>query len=66
MSEESAPRKLLDERDVAELLGVAVSTVSKMRYQGIGLAFVKVGKITRYQWSDVQEWLDQQRRCEEE
>jgi len=65
MSEESVPRKLLDERDVARLLGVSLSMVSKMRYQGVGPAFVKVGKITRYQWSDVQEWLNQRRHEKE-
>ncbi len=48
--------------DLAEQLSVSVGQLAQMRYLGTGPDFVKVGTRVRYAPSDVQAWLDGQRR----
>lgn len=54
--------KLLTVKEVAELLGVPVSTVYQWRYQGEGPPSLKLGRHVRYRPSDVEAWLKEQER----
>jgi len=43
--------------DLAEELGLGLQTLAQWRWQGVGPAFVKVGRLVRYRRSDVDAWL---------
>jgi excisionase family DNA binding protein len=49
--------KLLDTKELAEYLGVAISTLRQYRLDGKGPAYIKIGHLVRYRKSDVEEWL---------
>ena len=49
--------------DLAQQLSVSVGQLAQMRYLGTGPEFVKIGTRVRYAPSDVQAWLDGQRRA---
>jgi Helix-turn-helix domain len=59
---------LLDTRDLAERLtppsgnGPSSRTLERWRSEGSGPAFVKVGRRALYRETDVEQWLEQQRR----
>lgn len=54
--------RLLNEREVARLLGVSTMTVLRMRRDGTGPAFVRVGpRFVRYNLADVEQWLGEHR-----
>jgi hypothetical protein len=44
---------------VAEYLHTNVNSLAQMRYRGNGPKFIKVGRLVRYRWSDVLDWLAQ-------
>lgn len=48
---------VLDAREAALFIGVAVSTLAKMRCLGGSPAFVKAGRKVLYRRSDLIEWL---------
>ena len=48
---------LLQSRDVAEFLRVSELTVKKWRHEGKGPPFRKIGRIVRYEESEVIDWL---------
>lgn len=48
---------LLDERQLAELLNVPVRTLQAQRQRGTGIPFVKIGRLVRYEASNVSEYL---------
>lgn len=51
--------KLLDDRDVAEVLKVSPETPSDWRKSGLGPAYVRIGpRLVRYKRSDVQAFID--------
>lgn len=50
--------KLLTTNQLAEYLGVAVSTVLQYRATGAEPRYMKLGHLVRYRLADVQEWLD--------
>jgi excisionase family DNA binding protein len=52
---------LLTPVDVAEELGVPVSTLANWRYQGLGPRYLRIGRHVRYQAADVDKWLERQR-----
>ena len=52
---------LLDVRELAEYLGVPVSTVYDWRTNGRGPAAYRVGKHLKFTVSDVRAWVEQQR-----
>jgi excisionase family DNA binding protein len=55
------PDRLISLRDLAEFLGVSVSTIYNRRYRGEDLPRgYRVGRQVRYRMSDVEAWLDQQ------
>ena len=55
--------RLVTPEDLAELLLVTTGQLAQMRYLGTGPKYVKVGTRVRYSLSDVQAWLDEQRRA---
>lgn len=48
---------MIDEREVARLCGVSLSTVRRWRRQRQGPSFVKIGALVRYQPQDVEMWI---------
>jgi predicted DNA-binding transcriptional regulator AlpA len=44
---------------VAEYLHTNVNSLAQMRYRGNGPKFIKVGRLVRYRWADVLDWLAQ-------
>jgi predicted DNA-binding transcriptional regulator AlpA len=55
-------RKLIDARAAASRLGLAVQTLARWRVEGGGPPFLKLGGSVRYDLSDLDAWLDAQRR----
>ncbi len=49
--------RLLREKEVFQLLGIAESTGQQMRLKGVGPKFVKLGRMVRYRESDVREYI---------
>jgi excisionase family DNA binding protein len=47
--------------ETAEYLGVTVNALAKMRWDGSGPPYVKIGRRVRYRRSDVDAWLDARR-----
>jgi predicted DNA-binding transcriptional regulator AlpA len=48
---------LLSDREIAPLIGRAVSTLQKDRVTGGGIPFVRIGRLVRYRQSDVTAYL---------
>ncbi|WP_299478093.1 helix-turn-helix domain-containing protein [uncultured Roseibium sp.] len=58
---ETSPK--LTTRDVADYLGLAVSTLNKMRLSGNGPTFIKLGpRRVVYDLQDVEAWVAARRR----
>jgi predicted DNA-binding transcriptional regulator AlpA len=53
--------RLLDEKELAERLGVSVSTVRHWRYTYQGPPVQKVGRSVRYDIGEVEAWLAEQK-----
>jgi excisionase family DNA binding protein len=49
---------LLTPQDAAELLALSKSWLAKLRMNGDGPAFVKLGRRVRYRLSDLQAWTN--------
>ncbi len=52
---------LLNENELAALLGYHVQTLRNHRSAGVGIPYVKVGRSVRYQLVDIQEYLAERR-----
>jgi len=50
--------KLLNTKELAEYLGVAVSTIMQYRLDGRGPTYIKIGHLVRYRIEDVEAWLE--------
>jgi hypothetical protein len=48
---------LLSDRDLSRVTGRSRSALQKDRLTGDGVPFVRIGRLVRYRWSDVQSWL---------
>ena len=48
---------LLEPGQVSAYLGIPVGTLANWRYQGIGPAFIRVGRHVRYRTEDVAAWV---------
>jgi predicted DNA-binding transcriptional regulator AlpA len=57
MLKEDKPTRLLNDNEVAEELGISVSTLRKWRYSGQGPRFVKLGASVRYKPEDITRFL---------
>lgn len=53
---------LLNEHEVATHLGLAVSTLRRWRWAGVGPAFVKLGRAVRYEPEAVAAFIGEGRR----
>ncbi len=49
--------RLLDDREVSRITGRARSTLQKDRVAGIGIPWVRLGRLVRYRQSDVTAFL---------
>ena len=49
--------KLLNEQTVADILGISVSTVRRMRHQSTGPKATRIGSLVRYRLEDVQQFI---------
>lgn len=49
--------KVLTEQEAAPQVGLAVSTLQKLRVNGGGPRFLKLGRSVRYREDDLTEWL---------
>jgi excisionase family DNA binding protein len=58
--------KLLTQRQLADELEVSLRTLERWRQQGTGPAFIRVGRSPRYRRSDIDAWLERQRRTGDE
>lgn len=54
----------MSEREVAEATGnsIPIRRLQQLRQRGGGPLFIKIGRRVLYDWVDVQEWLDRQKR----
>ena len=48
---------LLREKQVADILGISVSTVRRMRHQSTGPKATRIGSLVRYRLEDVQQFI---------
>ena len=53
---------LVDEKAMAAQLGVQVKTCQTWRVKGYGPPFIKIGRLVKYLQSDIQTWIESQRR----
>jgi predicted DNA-binding transcriptional regulator AlpA len=49
--------KLLTQKEVKEITGLADSTLEQWRLKGKGPKFIKLGRLVRYRLSDVQAYI---------
>jgi predicted DNA-binding transcriptional regulator AlpA len=63
MQSTSTSRRMLRVREAAELTGLSVSYLNKLRVTGMGPRFRKLGRAVAYDPADVQEWLDRHSRA---
>ena len=49
--------KLMNTNELAEYLGIAVSTIVDYCLKGIGPVYVKIGHLVRYRKADVDNWV---------
>jgi excisionase family DNA binding protein len=50
--------KLMTTKELAEYLGIAISTIMQYRMLGTGPQYIKLGHLVRYRATDVAEWLE--------
>ena len=55
-------RRLLKEDEAAQILSLEVATLRRWRWSGRGPRFIKLGGAVRYDPTDVQAFIDAQRR----
>ncbi len=53
---------LLNQEQLAVLLGCSTRTLERQRLEGTGIPFCRVGRLVRYRLLDVSEYLEAQRR----
>jgi hypothetical protein len=56
------PEILLDQSALSLRLNVAVRTLERWRVEGLGPAWLKVGRAVRYREGDVEQWLASRER----
>jgi hypothetical protein len=44
---------------VAEYLETTVSNLARLRFEGRGPAYVRLGRSIRYRWEDVERWVEE-------
>lgn len=57
---ESAPDWVLfSQETVAAIRACSLATIERDRWIGIGVPFIKMGRLVRYRKSDIRAWLEQ-------
>lgn len=51
--------RLLNQKEVADILGVSPKTLEYWRWKQVGPKFCKIGKLARYKESDVRSYIDE-------
>ena len=59
----SIPSRLLSDRDVEKITERARSTLQKDRVRGVGIPFVRIGRLVRYRPTDVATYLNALPTC---
>jgi len=54
--------EIIDTRAAAEALGLSYSTLTKMRVNGGGPIFLKLGRVVKYRRADLDTWMTENRR----
>ena len=58
MTDPQNTEKLITETDLAKRLQVSKKLLQKMRYEGNGPRYVKIGRLVRYQVKDIEAYLN--------
>ncbi|WP_207760021.1 helix-turn-helix domain-containing protein [Bifidobacterium primatium] len=58
MTKDDSEENLLTPAQVAKILGIPVSTLSRWRSERRELPYVKIGRVVRYRPCDLAEWLE--------
>lgn len=58
--------RLVDEVAAAEILGISRKTLQGWRWRRVGVAWLKIGRLIRYDLRDLEAYIDKQRRGESE
>ena len=58
MNKETKSVVLLTEKEVQEYYKINVNTLQRNRSVGLGLPYVKLGRLVRYKVSDIEKYLD--------
>lgn len=53
---------LLSSKTVAKRIDMSEPSLARMRCEGTGPAYLKLGRSVKYRWSDVEAWLQSQQR----
>ena len=53
---------LLNQEQLADLLGCSTRTLERLRLEGASIPFVRVGRLVRYRLIDIHQYLERQRR----
>ena len=61
MMENNTDIKLLNEREVARILGIARQTVANWRFKGKEPRYHKIGRSVRYSLADIEEFIERSR-----
>jgi excisionase family DNA binding protein len=59
-------QELLTHLQLAHELQVSLRTLERWRQEGTGPAFIRIGRFPRYRRSDIDAWLERQRRTGDE
>lgn len=56
-----APKRagLAKAHEVAEYLNTTLNQLSRLRFEGHGPRYIKLGRSVRYRWEDVYAWVDE-------
>ena len=58
--------KLMDQKEVADLLNIAEKTLEHYRWKGVGPRYLKIGKLVRYRKCDLVEYVRALLKAEDE
>jgi len=53
-------KKFISPDDLADLLGISVRTIYSWRSRNLGPRGVRVGKHLRFDWGEVERWIESQ------
>ncbi len=53
--------RYLNEKQVSEITGIALSTLRNNRFKGTGISYSKIGRSVRYNEADVAKFLEERK-----